>query len=217
VGDSVASTINTDAVTPVVGTVVGSAAISMTPNGWLLGASGQMTIAGIGLDQVVSVSVLPATGITLGAPVASNNGTRLDIPVSVAIDAARTARLMRLVMASGNVVWVDPSRALLNLGSLPTMASVSPIVLQRGGVVTLTIRGSDLQWVTGASFAPGDGISVVSVPLWSQDAFGELLTFSVSIDANAATGNRVLQLQVPGGATTATPSSANTVQVVTQQ
>lgn len=217
VGDPPVVAVNTNAVAAVVGTVVGGAATAMTPDGWLLGASGTVVVAGVGLDQVVSVAAFPDTGISFGAPVITNGGTRLDVPISVAANAALLTRRLRLVTASGEVIWAEPWRAVFNLGSLPTMTSVTPIVLERGRTVTLTVRGSNLAGVKSASFVPGDGIAIASAPTWSQDGLGELLTFAITIDAAAPLGDRVLRLHVPGGATTSVASPANTVQVVAPQ
>jgi hypothetical protein len=217
VGDPPVTNINSHAVSPVIGAVVGTAAVGMTPNGWLLGSSGQVTVTGLGLDQVVSVAALPNAGVTFDAPVISAGGRRLDVTINVAADAVRVTRRLRLITGGGDVIWSEPARALFSLGSLPTMNSVSPIVLERGRTLTLTVRGGNLAGVTAASFVPGDGITVTTAPVWSQDALGELLTVSISIDGAAPLGSRVLRLHVPGGATAETSNSANTIQVVAPQ
>ncbi len=93
-----------------VGVVVGAAAQGVTPSGWLQGASGNIVISGRALDAVTSTTVQPSTGILLGAPVASDGGALLSIPISVAPDAPLVARRLRLTTAAGaGVSFADAS------------------------------------------------------------------------------------------------------------
>ncbi|MCH3828605.1 hypothetical protein LZB50_09570, partial [Campylobacter jejuni] len=89
------------------------------------------------------------------------------------------------------------------IGKLPTLTSISPILIEQGKGVTVSIRGKDLAGVTGVTFAPADGLSAPPAMVWTTDALGELLTITVSADAAAPLGERALILQVPGGQTSA--------------
>jgi len=97
------------------------------------------------------------------------------------------------------------------------MSSVSPILFEQGKGVVLTIRGSNLKGVTKVSFTPDSGLRTTSDIVWSQDGFGELLTVSVYVDPAATLGNRVVSLEVPGGATSTVATPSNTINVVTPQ
>ena len=201
-----------------VGVVVGAAAQSMAPSGWLQGASGQIVVTGSGLDAVTGVSVVPATGLLLSAPVASDGGTRLTVPVSVAPDAPQVLRQLQLTTASGvPVSYSSLASATFGIGSLPTMTSVSPIVFEQGKGATLVVRGSSLKGVIRVLFEPGSGLRATSEFTWSQDALGELLTVPVVVDAGATLGNRVVRLEVHGGITPAEATPANTINVVAPQ
>lgn len=201
-----------------VGVVLGAAAQTMVPNGWLQGASGDIVISGQGLDTVASVTVLPATGVLLGTPVAANGGAMLTVPISVAPDAIRALRELRMATASGGrISFSKPEAGRFGIGSLPTMNSLSPIVFERGKGVVLTVRGSDLRGVTRVGFSPDSGIRTTSDIAWSQDGLGELITVSVHVDADAHLGNRVVRLEVPGGSTPADATPSNTINVVTPQ
>ncbi|MDB5814602.1 MAG: Fibronectin type domain protein [Rhodocyclales bacterium] len=216
VGDVVAESVQTNAVAPPVGVLVGSSALTMSPVGWLQGASGSIIVTGTALDQIVSVSVLPNTGVLPGSPVANGAGSQLTIPLALAPDAPLINRRLRLFTSSGEVVWPSPASAIFGIGALPTMTSISPIVLERAKNYTLAIRGTKLQGVTGVSFEPAGGVMTGGAPVWTTDGLGELLSVSLRIDADAVLGDRVLRLNVPGGATSSAPTEANTVKFVVQ-
>lgn len=210
-------TAETQAVAQPVRLLVGAVATGMDTDGWLQGASGTLTVDGVDLGQVTSVGASPSIGMLFDAVSVDASGTRLSVPVSVAQDAPLGSRQLHLYSASGEVVWSNVAASGFGIGRLPTMDSVTPIVLSAGDTVTLTVRGHDLSSVTGAVLLPGDGTSLVGAPAWSQDSLGELLKLTLKLDADAPTGSRVLQLKVPGGATTATPSPVNTLTVVKPQ
>lgn len=205
---------DTQAMATPVRVLVGALANDMTTDGWLQGATGTLTIHGIALGEVTSVASSPSTGVLFEAVSVNPQGTELSVPISVAQDAALGARQLHLLSANGEVAWARVESSAFGIGRVPSMDSVTPIVLTAGDTTTLVIRGHDLSSVTGAVLLPGDGAQLVGKPQWTQDSLGELLTLTVKLDAGAASGKRVLQLLVPGGATSATSSAVNTLTVV---
>jgi hypothetical protein len=211
-------TVSTTAASTPVGVVVGRVAQTLSPTGWLQGASGTITVTGTGLDAVTTASVLPSTGILLGVPTAGGSGTSLTMTISVAPDAPQVLRELRLGTAgSGRVSFGKPEAAGFGIGSLPTMSSVSPLVHEQGKSTTLVIRGSNLKGVTRVAFVPDGGLRAANEITWSQDALGEMLSVQVFVDAGAAVGNRVVRLEVFGGSTPADATPANTISVVVPQ
>ncbi|EIL98071.1 hypothetical protein RHOFW104T7_15385 [Rhodanobacter thiooxydans] len=208
---------DTQAMATPVRVLVGALANDMTTDGWLQGATGTLTVHGIALGDVTSVTASPSTGVLFDAPSVNLQGTELSVPISVAQDAALGARQLHLRSATGEVAWARVDSSAFGIGRVPSMDSVTPIVLTAGDTTTLAIRGHDLSSVTGAVLLPGDGAQLVGKPQWSQDSLGELLTVTVKLDAAATPGTRVLQLLVPGGATSATSSAVNTLTVVPRQ
>lgn len=208
---------DTQAVATPVRVLVGALANDMATHGWLQGASDTLKVQGIGLNEVTSVTSSPSAGMLFDAVSVNPQGTELSVSISVAQDAVVGARHLHLLTATGEVAWADVESSAFGIGRIPAMDSVSPIVLTAGDTTTLSIRGHDLSSVIGAAFVPGDGMEVVGKPQWSQDSLGELLTVTVHLGATATTGTRVLQLLVPGGATTPTPSAVNTLTVVPRQ
>ena len=201
-----------------VGVLLGSVAQNITPDGWLRGATGNISVTGVGLETVAAVTAKPATGLLFGQPVVSGNGGALTVSVSVAPGAEEVPRELRLVTADGRDIPFAQSRSSrFGIGSLPTMTSVSPIVLEQGKGAVLNIRGSNLKGVIGADFS-GGGVTVMNGQLaWIQDAYGELLSVSVLVDSAATLGGRVIRLRVQGGVTTAEAGPANTIAVVVPQ
>jgi len=211
-------TVSTTAASTAVGVVVGGVAQTLSPTGWLQGASGTITVTGTGLDVVTTAAVLPSTGILLGTPTAGGGGTSLTMSISVAPDAPQVLRELRLGTAgSGRVSFGKPDAAGFGIGSLPTMSSVSPIVFEQGKTVTLVVRGSNLKVVNRVAFAPEGGLRAAPEMIWSQDALGEMLSITVYVDSGAALGNRVVRLEVFGGSTSADATPANTINVVAPQ
>ena len=205
---TVPETVNGTVASSTVGVVVGAAAQNVAPSGWLQGASGNIVISGRALEAVSSVAVQPSTGILLGTPVASDGGALLSIPISVAPDAPLVVRRVRLSTAGAGaeLSFANASAALFGIGSLPSMSSVSPIIVEQGKGLMLTVRGSNLKGVMRVVFAPDSGVRASADFIWSQDALGELLTVPVVADPGAALGNRVIRLEVPGAARLPSPA-----------
>jgi hypothetical protein len=218
VGDGVGSQATNSSVSSApVGVIVGSGAQAISPGGWLQGASGHITVIGRGLDNIHVVTATPATGLLLGAPVMTENGTQMSVSISVAPDAPKVLRWLRLSGVSGaDIMFADPGAARFGIGSVPNITSMSPIVLAQGKGSSLVVRGSNLKDVTSLNFLPDSGVHVGPDLNWSQDALGELLTVSIYADPDAALGGRVIRFDVPGGSTTTTPMPSNTITVVAQ-
>ena len=207
-------TAQTQAVAMPVRLLVGAVASTMSTDGWLQGSTGILKVTGVDLGQVESVSATPSVGLLFDAVSINQAGTELSVPISVAQDAVLGSRQLHLRTSNGEVVWAKVESAAFGIGRVPAMDSVSPIVFPVGAATTLSIRGHDLAGVTGAMLLPGDGVEQVGMPAWSQDQFGELLKVTLRIQASATTGSRVLQLLVPGGATSSEASAVNTLTLV---
>lgn len=210
-----------------VGVVVGAATRSVdpaAPDGFVKSSSGVVEVQGIALGTVTQVSVT-GTGVTAGTPTANTEGTRLTVPITVAADATSGGYALRLSAPAGagtaQLATVDASALQFNVGALPTaFNSTSPIVLEQGKTVTLTVRGVGLRDVYTLAFEPATGITVGpagAALVWSTDSFGEKLTVPVFVEPDAAIGSRVLRLRVPGASTDAQATPANTVTIVAPQ
>lgn len=201
-----------------VGVSRGPIARAIEPRGFLQGSTGTLLVTGSGLGSVTGVSIKPDTGVLLGAPVVSDGQDSLSVSMAVAPDAPLIVRELKLLTAAGPIVFADAGTTrTIGIGKVPTLTSISPILIERGKGVTLAIRGTGLGGVTGVSFAPAAGVLAAPDVTWTQDALGELLTISVNASATAELGERALILLVPGGQTGATLTPANTLKVIAPQ
>ncbi|WP_191902270.1 hypothetical protein, partial [Pseudomonas viridiflava] len=79
-----------------VGVVVGASVVSVTPRAATVGHTVKVAVRGQGLQSVTSVTMVPADGLTIGAPSVNVEGNELTFSVEVADEAA--ANLRRLVL-----------------------------------------------------------------------------------------------------------------------
>jgi hypothetical protein len=192
-----------------VGVAFGPTALALSPAGVFAGQTATLTLSGAGLDAVTSAAVIPSTGLTLGTLTASADGTQLSIPVTV--DAAAPAGPRQLVLSnpSGPVRFSQPSAdRLVVVPALPVISSIEPILGTQGQMVSLLIRGTNLQYASGVTITPSTGVTF-SQSFTVNAAQGQLTT-SFLIGPDAPPGARVIQVVTPAGATPAEPSPVNT-------
>lgn len=197
---------------PMVGVAFGPTGIGIDPKGFVAGTSGTLTINGFALDGVSGVAVNPATGITLGAPQPSPDGTQVTVPITVAAGTAIGLREIIVSTAAGRVSFADPAANRLWIAAgVPQLDSISPILSGQGASFTLTIRGSNFQGATAVTAGPPDGI-VFGFPL-SVDATGAVLTIPMVVRPDAPLGSRVIRVSVPGAISSPDAVPANTFTV----
>lgn len=193
-----------------VGVTFGSVMTAMSPTAMEPGTSTTLTITGYGLSGVTGVTVLPTTGITLGAPTIATDGLSLSLPITADLSAPRMPRAVLLNTASGPIAV--PGRInTLYVGMRPTLSSISPSLQTVGTSFTLTINGTNLDGATTVRFVPPEGISVINPP--TVNAGGTQATVSVVIDGTAAGSQRVVIVEGPYGASDSFGAANNTFTV----
>ena len=195
------------------GVVVPPVATGLSPAVGIIGQTLELTINGAGLAGVTSVQMSPATGVTIGAPSASPDGSSATVPVTIAADAPRNLREVRPFVGGTQVLFTDPAAALFRVSApLPEFDSISPIVLRAGApAVTLTIVGRNFQNASAVRVEPAAGITV-SPPV--VNGAGTQASFTVSAAAGAATGPRAVILTTPAGDSPAVQTAFNTLTLV---
>jgi len=175
------------------------------------GVSGTLNVSGVGLETVAAVSVSPATGITLGAPVIAPDGLALSVPLTLAVDAPTGTKELSLSNGTTAVLFTEAAAARFIVApGEPRIDSIAPILARQGETVTLTVRGAHLGNAT-VLVEPAAGVVLGSAPVISAD--GTQLTLGLFLPADAALGGRVIRIQTPGGITTDQPAPANTFTV----
>ena len=204
---------------PIVGVVVGPVVTSIGPPGLVKGATGNLMIAGIGLEVAASASLTPASvggGVTLGSPVIGVSGSEVTVPFEVAATANSTSHRFNLLDAAGARIPALSDAALqLRVLDAPVISSFEPIVMTRGRAYTLVVRGSNLKEVRRIAIEPATDITSEDTVLgWSTDSLGEKLSLRLILSPNAATGPRIVRLVYPGGMTSGQSTTNNTLSVV---
>jgi hypothetical protein len=190
-----------------VGIAVGSMVQAMAPTRMEPGTTVTVTFTGVGLDQVTSLKVMPATGITVGTLAASADGTSLTAQISADGTAPRAARTVTLFTAGGPVSVPVPLANLFYVGARPVIVSVSPIMQTVGNTFTLTINGTGLDAATTVRFESADGVTVLNPP--TVNAAGTQATVTVIIDGTSAGGQRVVVIEGPYGSSDNVPGANN--------
>jgi YD repeat-containing protein len=227
----VVNTNNVFVASPSVVVTVGTVVTAMSPEkpeGILQGDTVNVVFSGQGLDTVTAVkafdpagtntnSSTTATAISFGALSVNADGTRLTVPVTVAVAATTGGYRLALDVGTGASAKRIPALATFDLslavGATPTVNSMTPIVMEQGKSYSLVIRGTQLQTVFEAWVDAANGVEFISAPVWSTDAYGELITVSVQVKSDSALGSRVVRLRVPGGSSTVTPLPTNTITI----
>jgi YD repeat-containing protein len=199
---------------PSVGVVIGPVALGIDPVGFAPSTTSTLTVRGVALGGTTGVSVVPSTGVTIGAFAVSPDGGVVTAPITIAADAAATIREVRLQGASGRIPFADPAASRFTIGpGVPQFDSITPIIAVQGTTFTMTIRGSNFAGATAVTATPPDGIAISST--FTVNSTGTQIDVGMSLAPNAPVGSRVIQVLVPGAASSATASPANTLNVVT--
>jgi YD repeat-containing protein len=198
---------------PPAGVVVGPAALLLEQTPLLAGGSGTLSVTGVGLNAVTQLQVSPATGITLGAPTITGNGSQLTVPVTVAAGAATSPRQLRLAAGATPVSFTQGATSVFHVAAAaPQIDSIEPILGRQGESFLLLIRGAHLQAATMVLAEPAQGVELTTAPV--VNAAGTEATVGLRIAPTAALGSRVIRVVTPGGGvTTNLPVPANTFTV----
>lgn len=208
-------------ITPVasrlLGVLVGSGVQSVSPKAFAVGSGPTtLTISGIGLETALAVTLVPATGVTLGAIDVALDGRSVTVPLTVAADAPISRRKVVVIGPGGAVfppIAPDVDRISI-VRPVPEITSIDPIFAVRGNSITLTVRGRNLLDAGTVTLLPNTGITTGASP--SVNAAGTELTVGVAVASTAPAGARTVVVTTSGGSSDASPSAANTFSVVNQ-
>lgn len=193
------------------GVVVGPVAKNVLATPLRPGTSGTLTVNGVGLDAVATISANPTSGITLGTPVIQPDGLSLSVPITLAADASAGIKALMLSNGAALVPFAEAAAARFVVGTgEPRMDSITPILARQGDTVSLTVRGANLQYAT-VLIEPASGVVLDSAPVVNAD--GTELTLGVYVPVDATLGGRVIRVQTPAGITTDLAEPANTFTV----
>jgi YD repeat-containing protein len=195
-----------------VGVALGAIATGLAQTPLVAGASGTLTVTGLGLDAVTGVTVGPAAGVTIGTISVNAQGTQLTVPVDVAAATASAPRTLRLLAGSTPVQFVhSASPVFFVAAAAPRIDSIEPLFGRQGEWTALLIRGANLHNASQVLVEPQQGVTPVTAP--AVNSTGTEATVSLRIAPDAALGGRVIRIVTPGGTTSAAAEPANTFTV----
>lgn len=209
----------TDTIGPVqaahVGVLVGPAAHAVAPQVGLLGSSVNLVVTGVGLQSVLTASLAPLDGLSVGAFSINAEGTQLTIPLVIDASAPRSPRRVVLSTAAGKLMFsAAGADQFLVVAPAPQIIAVAPQVLATGRTATMSVRGQNFSDVLGVQFDPSAGL--VAVPPFVATEGNTVLSFAVQVSGSAASGLRTLIVTTAGGSSSSAPTPANTFQVAQQ-
>jgi hypothetical protein len=197
-----------------VGIAFGATPVAVSPRQISVGSTGTLTVTGSDLDQVTTLSVNPPDGVTLVTPLQiAADGKQVSIPVTVAPGAAMSVRQVILSAGSTQLNFADGASASVQItsGQLLPVSSIAPILGTTGTMVTLLVRGQNLQGATTVTATPSTGLMFDTQP--TVNANGTELTVRLQIANDAPLGTRVIQVTTPVATSSPTPSPANSFTV----
>ena len=198
-----------------VGVVVGQGAKAVAPKAGVIGTSLTLEVSGAGLQAVQTATLQPPDGLTLGAITASADGTRLNLPLTIAPDAPPSVRRLVLSTASGRVAFSQPEGdQFAVVAPVPEFISTSPQAWLAGQTVAVTVLGRNLSGVQAIALQPGGGVNIVAP--YTANAEGTQLSFNAQLAAGAASGPRTLVITTAAGSSSLEASPSNTVHIAQQ-
>ncbi|MFN7085507.1 MAG: beta strand repeat-containing protein [Burkholderiales bacterium] len=195
-----------------VGVAVGSFASGVRATPLAPTSTGTLTISGSGLADVTAVTVIPSTGLTLGALQIAPDGSQITTPVT-ASSAATGLRGVQVLRGSDKVPFIPAGSDTFRIGEgVPNIDSITPILANRGQMITMVIRGQNFQDAIAVIATPAQGVFIDIAP--TVNAAGTEIGVRIGIAADAPEGARVIQVVTPGGSTTSSAVPANTFTVL---
>ena len=197
--------------TPTIGITKGATVKDVSPSSGAIGETVTLTFTGSELQNVTEVKFNPNTGLTIGTPVVAADGKSFTVDVVVDATAPLGARSLK-VLAGTTALPFSMANASMFKVILPlaNITSVEPIVLPiPATALKLTLNGTNLQSASEIRITPNTGVTIANPPVVNSS--GTLATVSMTIDAAATAGNRVITVVTPAGESSAVASVANSV------
>jgi YD repeat-containing protein len=194
---------------------------TISPDGLYTPPSGPLT-SGVTVEAVLiadptRVATAPVTFAPAGT--ASSAAARLSVapaPAAASTQGTLTAPALSIVgaVASPPLTANPLPASSLSVGVLPVITAVSPGSGSRGTSVGLTLTGLGLEAATALTILrDGNPDSLITVSGLTPDPGGASLTVTLTIDATAPVGGRILRVTAGGATSTAVGTGRNSFTV----
>ena len=160
-------------------------------------------------SATVSVSRGTVTTLLTEHPVSVLNGRTLDRSIGQSPPVS--------VMFGRSLEQSVAESAPVSVTLGPVIAGIAPNQLMRGNVTTITVSGSNLNGATALRFIKSDGAldSTITVSDITVNPAGDSLTASVSVNAGAPLGQRVVMVEAAAGMSPGANAGPNVIQIIT--
>jgi YD repeat-containing protein len=194
------------------GVAVGAVATGISVPPLSPNTSGTLTISGIALNDVTSVSIVPPDNIALGTLTIAPDGSQISVPITVQAGAAANLRGVRVSRGTTPVQFASPGTNTFRIGvGAPNLDSISPILASRGQTFTMIIRGQNFQGTTVITATPATGMFIDNAP--TVNAAGTQIDVRIAIATGAPLEAKVIQVITASGASRSDAVPANTFTV----
>jgi hypothetical protein len=194
------------------GVAVGAVATGVSTTLLSPGTSGTLTISGVALNDVTSVSIVPPDNIALGTLTIAPDGSQISVPITVQAGAAANLRGVRVSRGTTPVQFAPPGTNTFRIGvGTPNLDSISPILASRGQTFTMIIRGQNFQSTTAITATPATGMFIDNAP--TVNAAGTQIDVRITIATDAPLEAKVIQVITPSGPSRSDAVPANTFTV----
>ena len=199
-------------ITPNIAVNVGPVAYSLDQTAVVVGATATFTVQGVALPANTVVSVIGPTGLSLGVPVVSADGSQLTVSVTAAANATTGPATLQLKSGTTDISFPRASAATFVVSAgAPVISSIAPITAKQGEAVVLTIRGTNLSDQVLLGTGSGSGFTFDSQPTVASD--GSQITVRLRIESNATLGTSAIQVKTAAGQSSAATAPSNSFTV----
>ena len=187
-------------------TAKGSLALTVIPRRFASAAQGVSV-------RVAQPTITNSVQTSVSAVVGGTNVTKsVQASVSAVVGGTNVSKSVQASVSA--VIGGDPmtsTMATVSVSLAPVVTSVSPATGARGATgLSVTLTGSGFTGATQVTFLRNNAAdSTITNSLVSVSPDGTQATLSVSIAGGAVTGDRVVQISTPNGASTVVGTGAN--------
>ena len=198
--------IETAAYGPILGVARGAVVSDVQPRLLETGRVTRLQVTGRGLDAVTEVTIAPAVGLAISAPVIAED--RIEVDVAVAADAELGIRAFEVAGPDGVLPTARADLAAIAVvAPMPMLEGVDPEYLLPGAPARqVTLVGRNFQQATAVRVLPQNDL-VIGAFVVSGD--GSRITLPISAGAAATLGPRTVVVETPAGATSSEPAVGN--------
>lgn len=200
--------------------VIGQATVRILNPNFVSKVQSPNLSVGLGLTQGISASQIAVQfggqPGTQSMPVSVTKGSFLSVQgpgVSVALGNATTISASPVAVDLGAPFAVSGAAVSADTG--PVIASITPSVVTRGTITTVTITGQNLSGTSGISFNTPSGALErnIGVTNLSVSADGTTLTFTATTGPAAAVTTDVVYVSTPNGRSVTTSTGTNILRI----